>query len=47
MRNYGYLALTYVGLRLPLKVMHSSEGYYIGTEPPRVSRRQFCLSHAA
>jgi len=32
MSNYGYLALTYVGLRLPLKVMHSNEGYYIGTE---------------
>ncbi|CAK7033528.1 hypothetical protein [Saezia sanguinis] len=32
MNRYGYLALTYVGLKLPLKVMRSNAGYYIGTE---------------
>ncbi|MAO61081.1 MULTISPECIES: hypothetical protein [Alloalcanivorax] len=27
----GYLAVTYCGLALPLRVMHSGAGYYIGT----------------
>lgn len=27
----GYLALTYVGKRLPLQVRHSTAGYFIGT----------------
>jgi hypothetical protein len=29
--SIGYLALTYVGKRLPLQVRHSAAGYFIGT----------------
>lgn len=30
-KSIGYLALTYVGKRLPLQVRHSAAGYFIGT----------------
>jgi hypothetical protein len=29
--SIGFLALTYVGKRLPLQVRHSAAGYFIGT----------------
>jgi hypothetical protein len=29
--SIGYLALTYVGKRLPLQVCHNAAGHYIGT----------------
>lgn len=29
--SIGYLALTYVGKRLPLQARHSAAGYFIGT----------------
>jgi hypothetical protein len=29
--THGYLALTYVGKRLPLQVRRSAAGYFIGT----------------
>ncbi|MGO3130341.1 MAG: hypothetical protein ACTIJQ_01020 [Alcaligenes sp.] len=29
--SYGHLALTYVGSLLPLEVLHSAAGHYIGT----------------
>jgi len=29
--SFGHLALTYVGSLLPLEVLHSAAGHYIGT----------------
>lgn len=29
--SIGYLALTYVGKRLPLQIRHSATGHFIGT----------------
>lgn len=31
MQQTGYLAVKYCGLSLPLRVLHSGAGYYIGT----------------
>ncbi len=41
--SIGYLALTYVGKRLPLQVRHSAAGYFIGTvdESGPISRESF------
>ncbi|MBK3845808.1 hypothetical protein [Stutzerimonas xanthomarina] len=41
--SIGYLALTYVGKRLPLQIRHSAAGYFIGTadESGPVSRESF------
>ncbi|MDG9757871.1 hypothetical protein N7365_07135 [Pseudomonas sediminis] len=41
--SIGYLALTYVGERLPTTVRHSAAGYFIGTadENGPVSRESF------
>ena len=41
--SIGFLALTYVGKRLPLQVCHSAAGYFIGTtdENGPVSRESF------
>ena len=41
--SFGYLALTYVGKRLPLQVRHCAAGYFIGTadENGPVSRESF------
>ncbi|HBO6004927.1 TPA: hypothetical protein VDU60_003995 [Pseudomonas aeruginosa] len=50
--SYGYLALNYAGKYLPLEVLHSAAGHYIGTrdtEGPvsRESREYFRSQRAA
>ncbi|GHU04841.1 hypothetical protein FACS1894158_06010 [Betaproteobacteria bacterium] len=49
--RHGVLALKYTGKRLPLQVMHSTAGFYLGTENGKgpVSRESFeyYLSHEA
>jgi len=49
--RFGQLALTYCGKFLPLEVLHSAAGHYIGTRDTEgpVSResREYFRSHAA
>lgn len=49
--SIGYLALTYTGKRLPLRIRHSAAGHYIGTadEDGPVSREsvEYFRSHHA
>ncbi len=47
----GYLALTYEDLRLPLQILKSAAGYYLGTahegEPVSRESHEYFVSHEA
>ncbi|HEV2682596.1 MAG TPA: hypothetical protein VGV14_18995 [Rhodanobacter sp.] len=47
----GYLALTYADLRLPLEILKSAAGYYLGTTlagaPVSRESREYFTSHEA
>lgn len=49
--SLGQLAMTYYGKSLPLEVLQSAAGYYIGTrdfeEPVSRESREYFHSHAA